>query len=83
LSARLLVLRLHAGAGLRFRFRSPEHVLAELVDLHRTTVCARRVPRPIFTDEKDRIHAICEGIVREKLDCRGSARPRSRRSTGR
>jgi radical SAM superfamily enzyme YgiQ (UPF0313 family) len=55
--------------GLRFRFRSPEHVLAELVDLHRNHGLRHVVFRdPIFTTRKDRIHAICEGIVREKLD---------------
>jgi len=55
--------------GLRFRFRSAEHVLAELVDLHRNHGLRHVVFRdPIFTTRKDRIHAICEGIVREKLD---------------
>jgi radical SAM superfamily enzyme YgiQ (UPF0313 family) len=55
--------------GLRFRFRSPEHVLAELVDLHRNHGLRHVVFRdPIFTTRKDRIHAICEGIVRERLD---------------
>jgi len=55
--------------GLRFRFRSPEHVLAELIDLHRNHGLRHVVFRdPIFTTRKDRIHAICEGIVREKLD---------------
>jgi radical SAM superfamily enzyme YgiQ (UPF0313 family) len=55
--------------GLRFRFRSPEHVLNELVDLHRTYGLRHVVFRdPIFTTRKDRVAAICEGIVREKLD---------------
>lgn len=55
--------------GLRFRFRSPEHVLSELVDLARNHGIRHVVFRdPIFTTRKDRIHAICEGIVREKLD---------------
>ena len=54
--------------GLRFRFRSPEHVLAELVDLVRVHGVKHVVFRdPIFTTRKDRIHALCDGIVREKL----------------
>jgi len=55
--------------GLRFRFRSPAHVLAELVDLHRNRGLRHVVFRdPIFTTRKDRVKEICEGIVREKLD---------------
>ncbi len=55
--------------GLRFRFRSPEHVLAELVDLHRNHGLRHVVFRdPIFTTRKDRVLAICDGIRREKLD---------------
>ena len=55
--------------GLRFRFRSPESVIAELVDLHRNHGLRHVVFRdPIFTTRKDRIHAICEGIQRERLD---------------
>jgi radical SAM superfamily enzyme YgiQ (UPF0313 family) len=55
--------------GLRFRFRSPAHVLAELVDLHRNHGLRHVVFRdPIFTTRKDRVKEICEGIVREKLD---------------
>jgi anaerobic magnesium-protoporphyrin IX monomethyl ester cyclase len=55
--------------GLRFRFRSPAHVLEELVDLHRRHGLRHVVFRdPIFTTRKDRVREICEGIVREKLD---------------
>jgi radical SAM superfamily enzyme YgiQ (UPF0313 family) len=55
--------------GLRFRFRSPAHVLAELVDLSRTHGLRHVVFRdPIFTTRKDRVKEICEGILREKLD---------------
>ncbi len=55
--------------GLRFRFRSPENVLSELVDLHRTYGLRHVVFRdPIFTTRKDRVHAICDGILREGLD---------------
>lgn len=55
--------------GLRFRFRSPEHVVAELVDLHRTHGVSHVVFRdPIFTTRKDRVAAICEGILREGLE---------------
>jgi radical SAM superfamily enzyme YgiQ (UPF0313 family) len=54
--------------GLRFRFRSPEHVLGELVDLHRNHGVSHVVFRdPIFTTRKDRVHAICDGILREGL----------------
>jgi anaerobic magnesium-protoporphyrin IX monomethyl ester cyclase len=54
--------------GLRFRFRSPEHVVAELVDLQRVHGLAHVVFRdPIFTTRKDRVHAICAGILREEL----------------
>ncbi len=55
--------------GLRFRFRSPENVLAELIDLRRKWGVRQVVFRdPIFTTRKDRIHALCDGILREKLD---------------
>jgi len=54
--------------GLRFRFRSPEHVLRELVDLVRVHGLTHVVFRdPIFTTRKDRVHALCEGIRREGL----------------
>jgi radical SAM superfamily enzyme YgiQ (UPF0313 family) len=57
--------------GLRFRFRSPENVVAELVDLQRVHGLRHVVFRdPIFTVRKDRVHAICEGIRREGLDLR-------------
>ena len=55
--------------GLRFRFRSPEHVIAELCDLYRNWGLRQVVFRdPIFTTRKDRVHAICDGILREGLD---------------
>jgi radical SAM superfamily enzyme YgiQ (UPF0313 family) len=55
--------------GLRFRFRSPESVMAELIDLHRNHGLRHVVFRdPIFTTRKDRIAAICDGILKEKLD---------------
>jgi radical SAM superfamily enzyme YgiQ (UPF0313 family) len=55
--------------GLRFRFRSPESVMAELIDLHRNHGLRHVVFRdPIFTTRKDRVHAICDGILREKLE---------------
>ncbi len=49
--------------GLRFRFRSPEHVLAEIEDLYNHHNLRHVVFRdPIFTTRKDRVRAICEGI---------------------
>jgi len=55
--------------GLRFRFRSPEHVVRELVDLYRNYGLRHVVFRdPIFTTRKDRVHAICEGILAEGLE---------------
>jgi radical SAM superfamily enzyme YgiQ (UPF0313 family) len=55
--------------GLRFRFRSPEHVLGELVEVVRRFDVHQVVFRdPIFTTRKDRVHAICDGILREGLD---------------
>lgn len=55
--------------GLRFRFRSPAHVLEELVDLVRNHGVRHVVFRdPIFTARKDRVKEICEGILEEKLD---------------
>lgn len=55
--------------GLRFRFRSPEHVVEELVDLHRRHGLRYVVFRdPIFTTRKDRVHAICDGIIEQRLD---------------
>ncbi len=50
--------------GLRFRFRSPEHVLQELEDLYFNHGLRHVVFRdPIFTTRKDRVRAICEGIL--------------------
>lgn len=55
--------------GLRFRFRSPEHVLRELVDLERNHGVHHVVFRdPIFTTRKDRVQEICDGILREGLE---------------
>ena len=50
--------------GLRFRFRSPEHVLKELDDLYVNHGLRHVVFRdPIFTTRKDRVQAICDGII--------------------
>ncbi len=50
--------------GLRFRFRSPENVLAELEDLYVNHGLRHVVFRdPIFTTRKDRVKAICDGIL--------------------
>ena len=49
--------------GLRFRFRSPEHVLEELKDLYALGLRHVVFRDPIFTTRKDRIHAICDGIL--------------------
>lgn len=50
--------------GLRFRFRSPDHVLEELSDLYFKHGIRHVVFRdPIFTTRKDRIVAICDGII--------------------
>jgi radical SAM superfamily enzyme YgiQ (UPF0313 family) len=55
--------------GLRFRFRSPEHVLAELADLRHNHGVRQVVFRdPIFTTRKDRVHAICDGMLELGLD---------------
>ncbi|MDF1798950.1 MAG: radical SAM protein [Planctomycetota bacterium] len=55
--------------GLRFRFRSPEHVVKELVDLNKNHGLKYVVFRdPIFTTRKDRVMDICDGILREGLD---------------
>ena len=54
--------------GLRFRFRSPEHVLEELSDLHDNHGLRHVVFRdPIFTTRKDRVEAICDGILERGL----------------
>jgi radical SAM superfamily enzyme YgiQ (UPF0313 family) len=55
--------------GLRFRFRSPQNVLAELVEIRRRFDIGHVVFRdPIFTTRKDRVHEICDGMLREKLE---------------
>jgi len=55
--------------GLRFRFRTPEHVLAELIDIVRVHGVKQVVFRdPIFSTRKDRVLALCAGIRREQLD---------------
>ncbi|HUR27860.1 MAG TPA: radical SAM protein, partial [Planctomycetota bacterium] len=55
--------------GLRFRFRSPESVLAELEEIVNKYGVRHVVFRdPIFTTQKPRVHAICDGILERKLD---------------
>jgi anaerobic magnesium-protoporphyrin IX monomethyl ester cyclase len=55
--------------GLRFRFRSPANVLAELIEIRRKYGLSHVVFRdPIFTTRKDRVHEICDGMIAEKLD---------------
>ena len=55
--------------GLRFRYRSAENVLAELVEIRRRYGVRNIVFRdPLFSANKKRIHDLCEGIVREGLD---------------
>lgn len=54
--------------GLRFRFRSPENVLAELEDIVKVHHVHHVVFRdPIFTTQKNRVHAICDGILARGL----------------
>ncbi len=54
--------------GLRFRFRSPESVLAELEEIVNKYDVHHVVFRdPIFTTQKTRVHAICDGIIARKL----------------
>ena len=49
--------------GLRFRFRSPSHVLEELHDLYFRHGLRHVVFRdPIFTTRKERVAEICQGI---------------------
>jgi radical SAM superfamily enzyme YgiQ (UPF0313 family) len=55
--------------GLRFRFRSPSSVLAELEDLYFNHGLRHVVFRdPIFTTRKDRIHEICDGIIARGME---------------
>lgn len=54
--------------GLRFRFRTPEHVLGELEDLYNTHGISHVVFRdPIFTTRRDRVIEICEGMIERGL----------------
>ena len=54
--------------GLRFRFRSPASVLAELNDLYYKHGLRHVVFRdPIFTTRKDRVHEICDGILAQGM----------------
>lgn len=55
--------------GLRFRFRSPQSVVRELTEVARTHGVRHVVFRdPIFTTRKDRVHAICDGMLAAGLD---------------
>ncbi|MCP5020906.1 MAG: radical SAM protein [bacterium] len=50
--------------GLRFRFRTPEHVLKEIEDLYNNHGLRHIVFRdPIFSTRKDRVRDICNGII--------------------
>ncbi len=54
--------------GLRFRFRSPANVLAELIEIRRRFDIGHVIFRdPIFTTRKDRIQELCDGMLRENL----------------
>ncbi|MFT7671176.1 MAG: anaerobic magnesium-protoporphyrin IX monomethyl ester cyclase, partial [Planctomycetota bacterium] len=54
--------------GLRFRFRSPEHVLVELEDLYHKHGVRHVVFRdPIFTTRRDRVLEICNGMIERGL----------------
>ena len=54
--------------GLRFRFRSPEHVLTELEDLYRNHGIRHVVFRdPIFSTKASRVHEICDGMIERGL----------------
>jgi radical SAM superfamily enzyme YgiQ (UPF0313 family) len=55
--------------GLRFRFRSPAHVLDELSDLYENHGLRHVVFRDaIFTARKDRVDALCDGIMERGLE---------------
>ena len=55
--------------GLRFRFRSPDHVLAEIDDLYQNHGLRHIVFRdPIFSTRKDRVRKICEGLLERGYD---------------
>jgi anaerobic magnesium-protoporphyrin IX monomethyl ester cyclase len=55
--------------GLRFRSRTAENVLRELVEVRRTYGIKNVVFRdPLFSANKQRIYDLCAGIEREKLD---------------
>jgi anaerobic magnesium-protoporphyrin IX monomethyl ester cyclase len=55
--------------GLRFRSRTAENVLRELVEVRRTYGIKNVVFRdPLFSANKQRISDLCAGIEREKLD---------------
>lgn len=55
--------------GLRFRHRSPENVVAELADVRETYGIRNVVFRdPLFSANKKRVHAICDGILERGLD---------------
>lgn len=55
--------------GLRFRARTAENVLAELVEVRRKYGIRNVVFRdPLFSANKQRIHDLCAGIRREQLD---------------
>ena len=55
--------------GLRFRFRSPEHVLGELEDLYKNHGIRHVVFRdPIFSTRRDRVLDICNGMIERGLE---------------
>ena len=54
--------------GLRFRFRSPEHVLRELEDLYKNHGIRHVVFRdPIFSTKRERVLELCRGMVERGL----------------
>lgn len=54
----------------KWRYRSPEHVLGEMQQLHDQGYKSIYLTDDHFLLKKERIHAICQGIIERKFDFR-------------
>ncbi|MBA7519804.1 tRNA-2-methylthio-N(6)-dimethylallyladenosine synthase [subsurface metagenome] len=54
----------------KWRYRSPEHVLGEMQELHDQGYKSIYLTDDHFLLKKERIHAICQGIIDRKFDFR-------------
>ena len=62
--------------GRHYRMHSPEYVLSEIEQIRALGISGIFIHDDIFTVDKNRVHAICEGLIRKNLGVLWEARTR-------